>query len=80
MHNSMKSYHHNFCLLNKQYRLPFFFTAIGFNVETVQYKNIKFQVWDLGGQDSIVKKKKKSQLLSNNVITIYLFACLPEIT
>lgn len=28
-------------------------TAIGFNVETVQYKNIKFQVWDLGGQSSI---------------------------
>uniref|UniRef100_A0A0E0ASV2 ADP-ribosylation factor n=1 Tax=Oryza glumipatula TaxID=40148 RepID=A0A0E0ASV2_9ORYZ len=25
--------------------LPF---AIGFNVETVQYNNIKFQVWDLG--------------------------------
>jgi ADP-ribosylation factor family len=24
--------------------------TIGFNVETVQYKNIKFQVWDLGGQ------------------------------
>lgn len=24
------------------------FTAIGFNVETVQYNNIKFQVWDLG--------------------------------
>lgn len=23
-------------------------SAIGFNVETVQYKNIKFQVWDLG--------------------------------
>ncbi|KAF4619356.1 hypothetical protein D9613_005543 [Agrocybe pediades] len=29
------------------------FPAIGFNVETVQYKNIKFQVWDLGGQSSI---------------------------
>lgn len=28
-------------------------TAIGFNVETVSYKNIKFQVWDLGGQTSI---------------------------
>jgi len=27
--------------------------AIGFNVETVQYKNLKFQVWDLGGQTSI---------------------------
>eukprot|EP00210_Caulerpa_lentillifera_P001428 g1371.t1 len=27
--------------------------SIGFNVETVTYKNIKFQVWDLGGQTSI---------------------------
>ena len=27
--------------------------AIGFNVETVTYNNIKFQVWDLGGQTSI---------------------------
>ena len=28
-------------------------SAIGFNVETVQYKNLRFQVWDLGGQTSI---------------------------
>ncbi|TYI19826.1 hypothetical protein ES332_A07G192200v1 [Gossypium tomentosum] len=27
--------------------------TIGFNVETVQYNNIKFQVWDLGGQTSM---------------------------
>lgn len=27
--------------------------TIGFNVEQVIYKNIKFQVWDLGGQTSI---------------------------
>ena len=27
--------------------------TIGFNVEILQYKNIKFQVWDLGGQTSI---------------------------
>jgi len=27
--------------------------TIGFNVETLQYKNVKFQVWDLGGQSSI---------------------------
>ena len=27
--------------------------TIGFNVETVEYKNIKFTVWDVGGQDSI---------------------------
>ncbi len=24
--------------------------TIGFNVETVQYKNISFSVWDVGGQ------------------------------
>eukprot|EP01083_Nonionella_stella_P009807 28091_1 len=27
--------------------------TIGFNVETVQYKNINFTVWDVGGQESI---------------------------
>eukprot|EP01066_Platyproteum_vivax_P021140 Platyproteum_vivax@DN913_c0_g1_i2.p1 len=27
--------------------------TIGFNVETVEYKNLKFQVWDLGGQTTI---------------------------
>jgi len=27
--------------------------TIGFNAETVQYKNLKFQAWDLGGQDKI---------------------------
>jgi small GTP-binding protein len=29
--------------------------TIGFNVETVQYKNINFTVWDIGGQDKIRK-------------------------
>jgi len=27
--------------------------TIGFNVETVEYKNIQFTVWDVGGQDKI---------------------------
>lgn len=27
--------------------------TIGFNVESVQYKNIDFTVWDVGGQDKI---------------------------
>jgi small GTP-binding protein len=27
--------------------------TIGFNVETVQYKNTKFTMWDVGGQDQI---------------------------
>merc|ERR1719454_2799640 len=27
--------------------------TVGFNVETVEYKNINFTVWDVGGQDKI---------------------------
>ncbi|CAK9300289.1 unnamed protein product [Gordionus sp. m RMFG-2023] len=27
--------------------------TVGFNVETVKYKNVKFSVWDVGGQDKI---------------------------
>ena len=27
--------------------------TVGFNVETVIYKNVKFNVWDVGGQDKI---------------------------
>ncbi|XP_064988989.1 ADP-ribosylation factor 1-like isoform X2 [Musa acuminata AAA Group] len=42
--------------------------TIGFNVETVQYNNVKFQVWDLGGQTSIrravdMKKRKREYFL-----------------
>merc|ERR1719160_428993 len=29
--------------------------TIGFNVETVEYQNISFTVWDIGGQDKIRK-------------------------
>mmetsp|Transcript_78827 Transcript_78827/g.176672 ORF Transcript_78827/g.176672 Transcript_78827/m.176672 type:complete len:182 (-) Transcript_78827:181-726(-) len=29
--------------------------TVGFNVETVEYKNINFNVWDVGGQDKIRK-------------------------
>jgi len=27
--------------------------TVGFNVESVKYKNIEFQMWDVGGQDKI---------------------------
>ena len=27
--------------------------TIGFNVETVEFQNVKFTVWDVGGQDKI---------------------------
>lgn len=31
----------------------YLFFSKGFNVETVEYKNISFTVWDVGGQDKI---------------------------
>lgn len=40
-------------------------TAIGFNMEVVEYKNIKFNVWDLGGQDSIVCNTHSHATLSD---------------
>ncbi|KAE9597984.1 putative small GTPase superfamily, ARF/SAR type, P-loop containing nucleoside triphosphate hydrolase [Lupinus albus] len=30
-----------------------FAAVVWFNVETVEYKNISFTVWDVGGQDKI---------------------------
>ena len=27
--------------------------TIGFNYESVNYKNIKFNIWDIGGQEKI---------------------------
>lgn len=42
-------------LIAKIKKLVFFFHLpnLGFNVETVEYKNISFTVWDVGGQDKI---------------------------
>ena len=36
-----------------KYNNPRLTRAKGFNVETVEYKNISFTVWDVGGQDKI---------------------------
>ena len=35
------------CMINSRIFLA------GFNVETVEYKNISFTVWDVGGQDKV---------------------------
>lgn len=32
----------------------FWVSNAGFNVETVEYKNISFTVWDVGGQDKVL--------------------------
>lgn len=39
--------------VNRSRLLSSFFLGAGFNVETVEYKNISFTVWDVGGQDKI---------------------------
>lgn len=44
-------------------KFVFWLFCLGFNVETVEYKNISFTVWDVGGQDKVfyltVELKKK---------------------
>ncbi len=44
-------------------RFPFHFA--GFNVETVEYKNISFTVWDVGGQDKVRQEKINSSFAKN---------------
>jgi len=35
----------------------------GFNVETVEYKNISFTVWDVGGQDKARRQAVGGELM-----------------
>lgn len=44
--------------------------TIGFNVETFEYKNIKFTAWDIGGQDKIRSLWK--HYLSHNDAVIFV--------
>ncbi len=44
----------NWCLFHGFVHGVFFMVSFaGFNVETVEFKNISFTVWDVGGQDKI---------------------------
>mmetsp|Transcript_71103 Transcript_71103/g.125710 ORF Transcript_71103/g.125710 Transcript_71103/m.125710 type:complete len:181 (+) Transcript_71103:69-611(+) len=44
--------------------------TIGFNVETVEYKNISFTVWDIGGQDKIRKLWRHYYVGTHGVIFV----------
>merc|ERR1711865_370646 len=44
--------------------------TIGFNVETVEYKNINFTVWDVGGQDKIRKLWRHYYLNTQGLIFV----------
>ena len=47
-------------------------TCSGFNVETVEYKNIAFTVWEVGGQDKI-------RPLWRHYYTVIVFCCILSI-
>lgn len=44
--------------------------TIGFNVESVEYKNICFTVWDIGGQDRIRKLWRHYYQNTNGIIFV----------
>jgi ADP-ribosylation factor protein 1 len=43
---------------------------LGFNVETVEYKNISFTVWDVGGQDKVRGLQGSVQLWKDLCLTL----------
>merc|ERR1712005_25052 len=45
--------------------------TIGFNVETVEYKNISFTVWDIGGQDKIRRLWRYYYQGTNAIIYVF---------
>merc|ERR1711915_432921 len=44
--------------------------TIGFNVETVEYRNLRFTVWDVGGQDKIRRLWRHYYLGTNGLIFV----------
>jgi len=44
--------------------------TIGFNVETVEYRNLSFNVWDVGGQDKIRRLWRHYFQGSNGIIFV----------
>merc|ERR1712039_192330 len=44
--------------------------TIGFNVETVEYRNLSFTVWDVGGQDRIRKLWRHYYTGTNGIIYV----------
>eukprot|EP00760_Papus_ankaliazontas_P015097 PhM_4_TR16345/c0_g1_i3/m.24762/K07937/ARF1; ADP-ribosylation factor 1 len=49
--------------------------TIGFNVETVEYKNIKFTCWDVGGPDRIRPIFRQNLYYQNVGVVIFVFDC-----
>ena len=50
----------------------FLFVIVGFNVETVEYKNVKFTIWDVGGQQKIRPLWKHYFFNTQGIHQVYL--------
>jgi hypothetical protein len=51
--------------------------TIGFNVETVEYKNINFTVWDVGGQDKIRPLWRCAECCPTSCLALFLWRPTP---
>lgn len=58
-----------FSMINNSFIYIKFFILLGFNVETVEYNNISFTVWDVGGQGSVSVYIFSNQLISNSILS-----------
>ncbi|KAL7249276.1 hypothetical protein ACSBR1_011429 [Camellia fascicularis] len=61
-HHVSLATHVNFSTFVKSAGIDFYPLG-GFNVKTVEYKNISFTVWDVGGQDKVSKRVTRPKLL-----------------
>ena len=50
---------------------------IGFNVETVGYKDVSFTVWDVGGQDKVLEAINVAKSLCFDQIRKYISSLKP---
>eukprot|EP01029_Cantina_marsupialis_P005157 TRINITY_DN1552_c0_g2_i1.p1 TRINITY_DN1552_c0_g2~~TRINITY_DN1552_c0_g2_i1.p1 ORF type:complete len:181 (-),score=61.50 TRINITY_DN1552_c0_g2_i1:130-672(-) len=51
--------------------------TVGFNVESVQYKNVEFKVWDIGGQD-ILRRLWRYYYSGNHALIFIIDSTDPE--
>ena len=54
-HNIATELHSQHCNSKFDFSVPHDNYHPGFNVETVNYKNLNFTAWDVGGRDKIVR-------------------------
>eukprot|EP01029_Cantina_marsupialis_P005160 TRINITY_DN1552_c0_g3_i1.p1 TRINITY_DN1552_c0_g3~~TRINITY_DN1552_c0_g3_i1.p1 ORF type:complete len:178 (-),score=48.32 TRINITY_DN1552_c0_g3_i1:148-681(-) len=51
--------------------------TVGFNVETVKYKNVEFNVWDIGGQD-VLRRLWRYYYVGNHALIFIIDSTDPD--